>query len=165
MSKNANKKNNNKRENKKNENDKFWNVFVDRVPRVPSVDELICRVVGVHFPQGIVTDINGARIDPPRDARVVTKQILDTIKSAIELEQDFWSKQLRQKGFVTPYTWGVKLSANIAITEAENMINEALEYVGNIDQLNTLFWDAYRRTEVLCARDNRQLEWPPFKRK
>ncbi|KAH8162469.1 hypothetical protein CIB48_g5769 [Xylaria polymorpha] len=146
------------------ENDKFWDVFIHEVPRVPSVDELICRVVGIHYPEGIVTDISGAKIDPPRDARVVTKQILDTIKTAIELEKDFWTRQLRRNHLVTPYTWGVKLSANIAITEAEKMINEALEYVGNIDKLDTLFWDAYKRTEAHCAQNGRQLEWPPFRR-
>ncbi|KAI8944541.1 hypothetical protein F4801DRAFT_599660 [Xylaria longipes] len=143
--------------------DKFWDVFVDDVPRVPSVDELVCRIVGINYPQGIVTDINGADIQPQRDAGVVTKQILETIEGAIELEKGFWMRQLRNNYLYTPYSWGVRLSSNIAITEAERMINEALEYVGNIGQLDSLFWEAYRRTEVLCEEDNCQLQWPPFK--
>ncbi|KAI0450555.1 hypothetical protein F5B21DRAFT_490479 [Xylaria acuta] len=153
------------RSNKIEKIDKFWDVFTDGVPRVPSVDELICRIVGINYPRGIVTDINGADIQTPRDAGVVTKQILDTIKRAIELEKDFWIRQLRQNYLYTPFSWGVRLSANIAITEAERMISEALENVGNIQRLDTLFWEAYRRTEVLCEQNNCQLQWPPFKHK
>ncbi|KAI1748909.1 hypothetical protein F4782DRAFT_534028 [Xylaria castorea] len=145
--------------------DKFWDVFIEDVPRVPSVDELICRIVGINYPRGIVTDINGAVIHPPMDAGTVSKQILDTIERAIELEKDFWTKQLRQYYIFTPYSWGVRLSSNIAITEAERMINEALGNVGNIDRLDTLFWDAYLRTELLCEQDGCQLQWPPFRQK
>ncbi|KAI0466228.1 hypothetical protein F4859DRAFT_519251 [Xylaria cf. heliscus] len=145
--------------------DKFWDVFINDVPRVPSVDELICRIVGINYPRGIVTDINGKDIDPPMDAGTVSKKILDTIERAIELEKGFWVRQLRQNYLFTPYSWGVRLSSNIAITEAQRMIIEALGYVGNIGQLDTLFWDAYKRTEILCAEDNCQLQWPPFRQK
>ncbi|KAI0547020.1 hypothetical protein F4679DRAFT_597962 [Xylaria curta] len=144
--------------------DKFWDVFIEDVPRVPSVDELICRIVGINYPQGIVTDINGLTLHPPLDAGTVSKRILDTIKRAIELEKECWIKQLRKNYLFTPYSWAVRLSSNVAITEAERIINEALGNVGNIDQLDNLFWDAYRRTELLCGQDDVQLEWPPFKR-
>ncbi|KAI0859651.1 hypothetical protein F4860DRAFT_244030 [Xylaria cubensis] len=151
-------------ENRNETIEKFWDVFIEDIPRVPTVDELICRIVSINYPRGIVTDINGATFHPPVDTETVSKQILDTIKRAIELEKDFWIKQLRRNHHYTPYSWGVRLSSNIAITEAERMINEALK-MGNIDQLDSLFWNAYRRTEILCEQDCVQLTWPPFQRK
>ncbi|KAI1424913.1 hypothetical protein F5Y12DRAFT_796608 [Xylaria sp. FL1777] len=142
----------------------FWEVFIEEIPRVPTVDELICRVVAINYPEGIVTDRNGAYISPPRDASTVTTQILSTLKTAIETERNFWLRQLPKNGIFTPYAWGVKLSANIAIGEAENKILDALECVGNIDRLDKLFWESFHVTERFCQQDGRSIQWAPFKR-
>ncbi|KAI0975142.1 hypothetical protein F4678DRAFT_484855 [Xylaria arbuscula] len=143
----------------------FWDVFIEEVPRVPTVDELICRVVAVSFPEGLVTDRTGALINPPIDASIASKQILFTLKTAIETEKDFWFRQLRLCRVYTPYGWGVRLSANVAITEAETQILDALEWVGNIYRLDTLFWQAFDRTEEYCRNNDRRIEWGPFQQK
>ncbi|KAI0536800.1 hypothetical protein GGR58DRAFT_527989 [Xylaria digitata] len=127
----------------------FWNVFIEEIPRVPTVDELICRVVVMNYPEGIVRDRKGAAISPPTDASTATKRILFTLNRAIEQERNFWMENLRRNAIFTPQAWGIRLSANISITEAETQILDALEYVGNIDNLDKLFWEAVHRTESL----------------
>ncbi|KAI0422606.1 hypothetical protein F5X98DRAFT_385615 [Xylaria grammica] len=141
---------------------KFWNVFLEELPRAPTVDELICRVVAINYPEGLVRDRYGAYIYPPRDAGAVTKQILFTLKTAIDLEAEFWRKSLRQNGVFTPLSWGVRLSANVAIIEAEAQILDALQYIGDIGKLDELFWAAFRRTEMLCEEAGYIITWPPF---
>ncbi|GAW11360.1 hypothetical protein ANO14919_007040 [Xylariales sp. No.14919] len=122
---------------------KFWNVFLEELPRAPTVDELICRVVAINYPEGLVRDRYGAYIYPPRDAGAVTKQILFTLKTAIDLEAEFWRKSLRQN-------------------EAEAQILDALQYIGDIGKLDELFWAAFRRTEILCEKADYIIKWPPF---
>lgn len=140
----------------------FWDVFIEEIPRVPTVDELICRVVAINYPEGLVRDRRGMYIFPPRDAQSVTEQILSTLETAIESERDFWMRQLRRKGFFTPYAWGVRLSANIAITEANAQILEALEGARNIYRLDRLFWEAFSKTESFCYQTGRNIQWAPF---
>ncbi|KAI1120897.1 hypothetical protein F5Y10DRAFT_272609 [Nemania abortiva] len=140
--------------------DEFWSVFISEIPRIPSVDEFICRIVGINYPRGIMTDIHGASISPPIDAGIVTKQISLTIKTALELETKFWTKQLRENQLYTPYAWALRLNSNIGIKEAEIQILEALEYVGNIERLDALFWQAFRRTLSLRQGDGRKLKYP-----
>ncbi|KAI1314079.1 hypothetical protein F5Y03DRAFT_402314 [Xylaria venustula] len=143
----------------------FWDVFIEDVPRVPTVDELICRVVALNFPEGLITNINGALISPPRNASIASQQILFTLKAAIETQRDFWFRQLRLNRVYTPYGWSVRSNANASITEAETQILDALEWVGNIDRLDTLFWEAFRRTGEYCKDNDRIIEWGPFQHK
>ncbi|KAI1146035.1 hypothetical protein F4825DRAFT_441926 [Nemania diffusa] len=142
--------------------EEFWTVFIPELPRIPTVDELICRIVAINYPQGIVTDINGADISPPMDAGIATEQILLAIQTALDLEKNFWIKQLREKRIYTPYAWALKLSSNVAIKEAETQIVGALGWVGNIQQLDALFWQAFRRTENMCNENGREIQWAPF---
>ncbi|KAI0204396.1 hypothetical protein F4808DRAFT_413387 [Astrocystis sublimbata] len=141
----------------------FWDVFADDMPRVPTVDEFICRIVGLQFPRGIVRDINGILHNPPNDPGTTVAAIMEVITTASGLEAGFYTRTLRRNLLYVPAAWGLKLSINIALTEAENMINEALGEARNLQQLDTLFWDAYKRAEVLCGEKGVQLEWPPFK--
>ncbi|KAJ8130751.1 hypothetical protein O1611_g2882 [Lasiodiplodia mahajangana] len=135
--------------------DQFWTVFSADIPRVPSVDELIVRIVAINYPQGIVTDIHGAQISPPLDPATVTQQILLTIQTALDLETQFWTKQLRQNHLYTPYAWALRLSSNVAIKEAETQVTGALAWVGHIKGLDTLFWEAFHRTWDLYKKEGR----------
>ncbi|KAK5637199.1 hypothetical protein RRF57_012911 [Xylaria bambusicola] len=92
----------------------FWEVFIQEIPRVPTVDELICRIVGMSYPDGMFWDRDGNLISPPLDHQAVTKQVLFTLQVAIDTEREFWIKQCRYKGVYTPYAWAVRLGASIS---------------------------------------------------
>ena len=140
----------------------FWRVFIDDIPRVPTVDELICRIVGIHYPEGIVMNGQGNLIKPARDIQKVTKQILFTLQIAIDTERDFWVRYLREARVTGPFAGAVKLSASVAMEEAETLILGALEWVGNVLQLDSLYHAAYMRTLYYCTTESRELLWPPF---
>ncbi|KAI0506639.1 hypothetical protein F5B22DRAFT_438407 [Xylaria bambusicola] len=140
----------------------FWEVFIQEVPRVPTVDELICRVIGMSYPEGMCRDRQGNRKPLPGTYEAMTKQVLSTLQIAIDSEREFWIRQCRGKGVYTPYAWAVRLNASIALEEAEALILEALQWTGNIEGLYMLYWDAFDRTVQCCQREKREILWAPF---
>jgi hypothetical protein len=138
----------------------FWDVFVTELPRLPSVDELICRIVAIDFPEGFRKECGGDHtpIIPPD---VVAAAVGLVIRAAVADEENAMTLHLRRRKLYAPYSWGLKLSNNIVLTEAVRQVLDALD-VEDIGKLNRLFWEAYRRVEASCQEDGRVLHWPPF---
>ncbi|KAJ3576574.1 hypothetical protein NPX13_g3657 [Xylaria arbuscula] len=139
----------------------FWKVFED-ISRIPTVDELICRVIGARYPRGIITDGYGNFITPRPDAQDVSKQVLFTLQIAIDTERDFWVRYLREAKVYGPFAAAVRLGASVAMDEAEAMIVDALEWVGNVHRLDVLYHAAYATALYHCNEEGRELVWPPF---
>jgi hypothetical protein len=116
----------------------FWDVFAGELPRIPSVNELICRVVLLHYPEGILADKNGKPHTSLTDSVVVKETITQTVNDALDSREAVYEKQLRRNKLYTPYAWGLMLSIGLAVVGATKQVREALD-IGGSEALDRLF--------------------------
>jgi len=136
----------------------FWSVFAPELPSIPSVEDLICRIIAVPYPRGILTDRAGKPHQDPPDITAVREAIDTTMKMALESETAYLDKAFRQQGVRVPYKWGLRLSQNLAMREAVEQVECLLE-VADITSLDKMFWLAFV-TASMAKGDKRG--WPPF---
>jgi hypothetical protein len=136
----------------------FWSVFAPELPSIPSVEDLICRIIAIPYPKGILTDRAGKPHEEPPDIATVREAISSTIKMALESEKEYLDKALRQQGVGVPYKWGLTLSLKLAVKEAVEQIQCLLD-VADLTNLDKMFWRAFVTTSMANGDKRR---WQPF---
>ncbi|KAI8623205.1 hypothetical protein F5Y19DRAFT_493199 [Xylariaceae sp. FL1651] len=138
-------------------NAEFWSVFATGFPRIPSVDELICRLITINYSEGVITDRHGKQLAFARNSQTVKEEVSATIRAAFEQERGFLTEQLRRHRITTPYAWGLRLSNNVAMTEAKKEVSKAIDD-GGIVRLDEVYWSAYRRMKYSGPKNSHNID-------
>ncbi|KAI1499029.1 hypothetical protein F5X99DRAFT_297988 [Biscogniauxia marginata] len=122
----------------------FWAVFIDAFPKPPSVDELVCEVIGNNYPEGVLTDKDGNRLAFSRDLETVDDEMLETLEGAFDELAGFIPKLLDARDIDYKTGSEIVIGYETSLREAAIIIHDAIRE-GGLLLLDQILWDCYRK--------------------
>ncbi|KAI1638334.1 hypothetical protein F4809DRAFT_600411 [Biscogniauxia mediterranea] len=126
---------------------KFWTVYAHEFPKCPSVDELVCQIVGVNYPEGILTDKDGNRLAFSRDIKTLEWEMIRTIQGALEDLSEFVAEEALPRDMSYKAGQEIHKRYDTSIKKAAWIIYDALTEGGTkygLILLDQVMWECYR---------------------
>ncbi|KAI5925672.1 hypothetical protein F4810DRAFT_657538 [Camillea tinctor] len=126
----------------------FWAVYAHEFPKCPSVDELVCQIIGVNYPEGILTDKDGNRLAFIRNLKTLEWEMIRTSIKAVEDLSEFVAQEALPRDISYEDGKEINKQYESSIKEAAKIIYRALNDGGasyGLIYLDRVMWECYRK--------------------
>ncbi|KAI0390841.1 hypothetical protein F5Y17DRAFT_471292, partial [Xylariaceae sp. FL0594] len=132
----------------------FWEVFVPELPNVPLSEDLICRLIGMHYPKGILSDQEGNALPGPAPHIQMVIRALGSTTTGDDTKVD---------EYLDSYPWregegALRLTLKADIMRVQAKVKELLKW-GDLEKLDELYWTSFKTASEEGVADR---NWPPF---